>query len=150
MKVVAFPRRAAPASGDWQADELQELVRLFGADHANANVSGWDTGSTEQGEPQFYLLGPAPDHDCVLCVSRLAHGYVLEDGNGRLLGDAPSLDLFAEQAACAVMRAGRSFVTRATLLLCTIRLTMEKRLDTILEESEELLARFAPQIAALV
>ena len=149
MKIVAFPRRSTPAAGEWQADELQELVRLF-AHSANPDVSGWDVGSTERGEPQLYLLGPAPDHDCVLCVSRLAHGYVLEDGNGRVLGDAPSLDLFAEQAARAVMRAGRAFVTRATLLLCAIRLTIEKRLDPIMEESEELLARFAPQIAALV
>jgi len=35
----------------------------------------------------------------VLCISRLAHGYVLEDDNGRVLGDAPSLDLFGEQPA---------------------------------------------------
>ena len=142
MSVIEFPQPASHPDG-WQLDELRQLAALF-------ETNPWDVGATEQGEPQFYVLGPAPDYACVLCVSRLAHGYVLEDGNGRVLGDAPSLDLFAEQAARAVMRAGRSFVTRATLLLCTIRLTMEKRLDTILEESEDLLARFAPQIAALV
>ena len=69
MKVVEFPRRAAPASGDWQADELQKLVELFGAHGANPNVSGWETGATERGEPQFYLLGPAPDHGCTLNVT---------------------------------------------------------------------------------
>src|SRR5438128_594674 len=77
----------------------------------------WDVGATEAGDQQFYLLRPAPEHECLLCVSRLAHGYVLEDGAGRLLGEAPSLHHFAEQAARAALRGGRSFVARMTLLL---------------------------------
>jgi len=32
----------------------------------------------------------------------------------------------------------------------TLRLTVEERLEPIIEESEEMLARFAPQIAAFV
>jgi hypothetical protein len=55
--------------------------------------------ATERGGPQFYLLGPAPEHDCALCVSRLAQGYVLEDGIGRLIGEALALDRFAGEAA---------------------------------------------------
>ena len=96
------------------------------------------------------LLGPAPEHECVLCVSRLAQGYVLEDGSGRILGEAPSLDRFAEQAARAAVRGGRSFVARITLLVCAIRLTIEEKIEPLFEESQELLVRFAPQIAAFV
>ena len=84
----------------------------------------------------------------LLCVSRLAQGYVLEDGSGRILGEAPSLDRFAEQAARAAARGGRSFVARVTLLLCAIRLTIEEKVEPLFEESQELLVRFAPQIAA--
>jgi hypothetical protein len=148
MTVIEFPRRTAAAPSDWRPDEWQALVALFRPDAKSAGIA-WDVGSTERGDPQFYLLGPGPDHECVLCVSRLAQGYVLEDGNGRLIGEAPSLDRFAEQAARAAVRGGRSFIARVTLLLCTIRLTIEEKLEPIFEESQELLVRFAPQIAAL-
>ena len=148
MTVIEFPRQTAAAPSDWRPDEWQALVALFRPDAKSAGIA-WDVGSTERGDPQFYLLGPGPDHECVLCVSRLAQGYVLEDGNGRLIGEAPSLDQFAEQAARAAVRGGRSFIARVTLLLCTIRLTIEEKLEPMFEESQELLVRFAPQIAAL-
>ena len=86
----------------------------------------------------------------MLCVSRLAQGYVLEDGAGRLIGETPSLDRFAVEAARAAMRGGRSFIARVTLAWCTIRLAIEEKLEPVFEESQELLVRFAPQVAALV
>jgi hypothetical protein len=148
MNVVDFPHRA-PGPSDWRPDEWQQLVALFQPDAASAGTR-WDVGSTECGDPQFYLLGPAPAHECVLCVSRLAQGYVLEDGTGRLIGEAPSLDRFAEQAARAAVRGGRSLVARVTLIVCALRLTIEEKLEPLFEESQELLVRFAPQIAAFV
>ena len=147
MNIVEFPRREAASSSEWRADELRQLTELFGA--AGAQVT-WEVGTTEAGDPQFYLLGPAPDYDCMLCVSRLAHGYVLEDGAGRVLGEAPALHHFAEQAASAALRGGRSFIARITLLLCTIRLAIEEKVEPIFEESQEILVRFAPQLAAFV
>jgi hypothetical protein len=151
MTIVQFPRasRPEPASGPWDADELQQLIQLFGA-RPSPRVSGWDVGRTETGEPQFYVIGPGPDYECVLCVSRLAQGYVLEDGAGRIVGEAPALHHFAEQAARAVVGAGRSFVARISLAVAAIRLTVEEKLEPIFEESQELLVRFAPQIAAFV
>ena len=149
MSVVEVPRRTAAAPSDWRPDEWQALVALFRPDAKSAGIA-WDVGSTERGDPQFYLLGPAPDHECVLCVSRLAQGYVLEDGAGRILGEAPSLDQFAEQAARAVMHGGRSLIARMTLLVCAIRLTIEEKLEPLFEESQELLVRVAPQMAAFV
>lgn len=147
MNIVEFPRRAESATSDWRPDELQHLLELVHARKAKAGLT-WDVGLTEAGDPQFYVLGPAPDHDCVLCVSRLAQGYVLEDGTGRLLGEAPALDQFAEQAARAAVRRGRSFIARVTLMIAAIRLTIEEKVEPIFEESQELLVRFAPQIAA--
>ena len=149
MSIVEFPRRADPAMSDWRADELRQLLELVRAQRAKGGLS-WNVGVTEEGDPQFYVLGPAPDHDCVLCVSRLAQGYVLEDGAGRLLGEAPSLDQFAEEAARAAVRRGRSLIARVTLLIAAIRLTIEEKVEPIFEESQELLVRFAPQIAAFV
>lgn len=141
MTVIDFRKR----SGDWRADELQSLVAL-----AEAARFSWDTGATERGEPQFFVLGPAPEHDCVLCVSRLAQGYVLEDGAGRVIGEAPSLDRFAVEAARAAIGGSRSLVTRIMVAWVTLRLTIEEKLEPIFEESEELLARFAPQMAAMI
>lgn len=141
MSVIDFPK----PTREWRPEELQQLVSI-----ADAAALSWDTGTTERGEPQFYVLGPAPDRDCLLCVSRLAQGYVLQDGVGRLIGEAPSLDRFTVEAARSAVRLGRSFMSRMIVGWLTLRLTMEERLEPIIEESEELLARFAPQIAAFV
>lgn len=149
MSVVEFPYRAFPAAREWSPEELREIIALFRADPALRGVA-WETGMTEYGDPQFYLLDATPDHDCVACVSRLAQGYVLEDGAGRVLGEAPSLDRFAEAAARAAVRKGRSHIARMMAVWITIRLTIEEKLEPILEESEELLVRYAPQVAALV
>ena len=64
MSIVEFPQRSFPASGAWSADELQQLIALFRAD----GETRYATGATEHGDPQFYLLGPAPEHDCVMIV----------------------------------------------------------------------------------
>jgi hypothetical protein len=149
MNVVAFPFRTAAEPGHWRADELQQLIALFG-DPAKGEARSWDIGATEHGDPQFYVLGPAPEHDCMLCISRLAQGYVIEDGTGRVIGEAPSLDSFAEQAARAAVRGSRSFIARVTLLVATVRLAIEEKVEPIFEESQELLVRFAPQLAAFV
>jgi hypothetical protein len=149
MKIVEFPRRDACGSPDWRPDELRQLTELFGAGAAQDGLT-WEVGTTEAGDPQFYLLGPTPNYDCLLCVSRLAHSYVLEDGSGRLLGEAPALHQLAEQMTRAAVRSGRSFVARMTLTLCAIRLAIEEKLEPIFEESQELLVRFAPQLAAFV
>jgi hypothetical protein len=146
MSIVEFPQRSFPASGAWSADELQQLIALFRAD----GETSFATGATEHGDPQFYLLGPAPEHDCVLCVSRLAQTYVLEDGEGRLIGETPSLDGFAVEAARAAVRGSRSLVARLALVWVTVRLTIEEKLEPIFEESQELLVRFVPQVAAFV
>jgi hypothetical protein len=144
MSVVEFRGREAASAG-WRANELQQLVALV-----PPSGCSWQAGKTERGEPQFYVLGPAPEQDCMLCVSRLAQGYVLEDGSGRLIGEAPSLDRFAVEAARAAMRGGRSFLARMLVGWCALRLTVEERLEPVLEQSEEMLARVAPQLVAFV
>ena len=145
MSVVEFPHRAAPAPGGWSNEELQRLIALSRANDESAEFA---VGATEHGDPQFYLLGPAPGHDCILCVSRLAQTYVLEDGEGRLIGETPALDTFAIATARAAIRKTRSFAARAIAAWITVRLTIEERLEPIIEESEELLVRFGPQIVA--
>ena len=147
MSVVAFPRRGPRAARDWSNDELERLVALSRDAGPGASFA---IGRTERGDPQFYLLGPAPEHECVLCVSRLGRCYVLEDGAGHLLGEVRSLDRFALETAGAALRGGRSFMARLTFAWVTLRLTVEEKLELILDESEELLARVTFQLVASV
>jgi len=78
----------------------------------------------------------------------LAQSYVLQDGAGRLIGDA-SLDRFAVEAARAAMRHGARHRARDARVV-QIRLAIEEKFEPVLEESQELLVRFAPQVAAMV
>ena len=77
MSVVAFERKQD--SGEWSEKELSTLVAALGA--ASGAGREWETGMTERGDAQFYVLGPLPDQACELCVSRIGGRYILEDGS---------------------------------------------------------------------
>ena len=94
MTVLDFtPPKKLPAG--WQFAEVQKLISGSAGSLARGEASGWELGKTEAGDPQLYLLGPAPDYDCLLCVSRLGGLYVLEDGNGRILFEHRNLVLLS-------------------------------------------------------
>ena len=71
MNVIGFIPRQMPQDGTWQSSELDKIRRTFAGELASGTASEWQTGATEAGDPQFYLLGPLPDRDCLLSVSRL-------------------------------------------------------------------------------
>jgi hypothetical protein len=143
MSVVAFERKQD--SGEWSEKELGALVAAFGA--ASRTGREWETGMTEQGDAQFYLLGPLPDQACELCVSRIGGRYILEDGSGRLLFEHRNLELLALHAKAAVPSASWLMV-RAITLWCAIRNTIHEKVEPLLVEGEELLVQFVPQLSA--
>ena len=143
MSVVAFERKQN--SGEWSEKELSTLVAAFGA--ASRTGREWETGMTEQGDAQFYLLGPLPDQACELCVSRIGGRYILEDGSGRLLFEHRNLELLALHAKAAVPSASWLMV-RAITLWCAIRNTIHEKVEPLLVEGEELFVQFVPQLAA--
>ena len=63
----------------------------------------WST-RFERGDPQLFLIGPPPDFDCILSISRLGGTYVIEDGAGRVLFEQHGTQRLAEQAAAALRR----------------------------------------------
>jgi hypothetical protein len=150
MNVVAFPGRPEGAPADWHARELQEVLRASASAISRGEASGWEVGHTEVGDPQFYLLGPAPDYECLLCISRLGRVYVLEDGQGRVLVEDDGLVAMAEQVRDALWRGKSAIVARIAVAWYLVRETIEERTDAIMAESHEMLAHFAPQLAALV
>jgi hypothetical protein len=144
MTVMQFP----PPPRGWQAAEMQAVVGSCAASLANGEASGWETGSTERGDPQLYLLGPAPDHECIMCVSRLGRLYVLEDGTGRVVFEHGSLSLLADEIRSALCRKKAEIVARIAAVWCGVREAFEEKIEPILAEPVEILAHVAPQLAA--
>ena len=103
MSVLKFPRVETPLPEGWRSEELHRVASACAGAIAKGEASGWEVGATESGDPQVYVLGPPPDYDCILCISRLGRHYVIEDGNGRVLFEHGNLMLLAEQAT-AVLR----------------------------------------------
>jgi hypothetical protein len=146
MSVVAFERKQSAEA--WSEAELDTLLASLNGALASGNGGEWETGVTEQGDPQFYLLGPLPDQTCELCVSRIGRRYLLEDGSGRLLFEHQSLPLVALHAKAAMRSSWSGLVARVALLWCTIRHMIHDRLEPLLAESEEMLVHLVPQLAA--
>jgi hypothetical protein len=148
MSVIEFtPSRNMPA--EWQTPELQKLLAGCAASLKQGDASGWAVGQTEKGDPQLYLLGPAPDYDCVLCVSRIGRLYLLEDGNGKILLEHRNLGLLSQQIRAAVSRRRLALMAKAAVLWTTIRHTLEEKVEPLLAEPMEIAAHLSPQLAAL-
>jgi hypothetical protein len=149
MNVVQFPRTPDAPSAGWQTTEITKLTNACAAVPGN-DLSGWEIGATECGDPQLYLLGPAPDHDCVLSISRLGHLYILEDGKGTVLFELDNLTQLAEQTCSALRKRKAEVVAQFAICWCAVREFFEEKIEPILAEPMEVLSHFAPQFAALV
>lgn len=145
MSVVAFERKQN--TGEWSERELGTILAALSAATAPGTGREWETGVTEKGDIQFYLLSPLPDQACELCVSRIGGRYILEDGSGRLLFEHRNLDLVALHAKAAVPSTSWLMVRMITLW-CAIRSATDEELEPILLEGEELFVQFVPQLAA--
>lgn len=147
MSVVAFERKQDAAM--WTEAELNTIVSALHAALAPATGRTWETGATESGDAQFYLLGSRPEQACELCVSRIGRRYILEDGSGRLLFEHKNLDLVVLHAKAAVSSTPWLMV-RVITLWCAIRSAIQEKFEPILIEGEEILVQVAPQLAAFV
>lgn len=148
MTVVRFQRRET--GEDWQSREMTALLAACGDSLDKGTACGWDVGKTEAGDPQLYLLGPAPDHECILCVSRIGRRYVLEDGQGRVVFEHDAMGVLADQVRGALKRKKAALVARAVVAWLAIKETFEERVEPILAEPAEIFSHVAPQLAALV
>jgi len=146
MSVVAFERKQT--MGVWSGSELTTIVAAFGVALLPGSGRGWETGMTESGDAQFYLLGPLPDQACELCVSRIGRRYILEDGVGRLLFEHENLALVALHANAAIRSARWSPVALVVLWWCSVRQIIHDKVEPWLAEGEEIFVELAPQLAA--
>jgi hypothetical protein len=134
----------------WAPHELAVLMSVYASHAASGEASGWEVGATELGDPQFYVIGPAPELDCLATISRVGRIYVLENGVGRVIDEGLSLDRVAAAAKAAARTRPLSLVARMTLGLAALRVAIEEKIEPLVVESEELLLRFAPQVAAMI
>jgi hypothetical protein len=136
-------------SGEWRKHELNTIVGALTPAMARGEASGWDVGATENGDPQFYLLGAAPQESCEICISRIGRLYILEDGDGRLLLDTDDLSALSERAAATLRRSRVQIVARVMVAWCVAKQFFHDRVEPMLVEGEEFIEHFAPQLAAL-
>jgi len=150
MTIVEFTPKTKQGPAGWRDGEVAQLVEAIDVNATGRRVGAWDVGTTEAGDPQFYVLGPPPENDCILCISRLGCTYVLEDGRGRIVGEHNSLAALAMNASEYLRKRRRGVIARLALVWCTLRQTTEQKFDALLGEGEEVLVHLVPQAAALV
>jgi hypothetical protein len=149
MNVVKFPPVAMQATDGWQSAELQQFLAVSSGALAAGEASSWDVGITERGDPQLFLIGPPPEYDCILSISRLGRLYVIEDGAGRVLFENNDPMLLAEQAIAALRRRKMFIVARVAVVWGALREFFEEKTEAILGEPIELITRIVPQLAPL-
>jgi hypothetical protein len=147
--VVEFPRRSERLPVGWRGDELQQIVAACSGSVSVGEASGWEIGVTDSGDPQVYLIGPPPDYDCILCISRVGRHYVIEDGHGRVLLEHDSPMLLAEQALAALRRRKMALLAQIAVAWQAFREAFEEKTEALTAEPIEVLAHLAPQLAAL-
>jgi hypothetical protein len=149
MNVVPFPRAPAFFTQGWQTNELAKLTDACAPAIRSGEIRGWEIGTTECGDPQLYLIGPAPEHDCILSISRLGRLYVLEDGKGQVLFESDNVMGLADQTCTALRKRKAEIAARLTVCWCTVREFFEEKVEPILAEPIEIITHFAPHFSAL-
>jgi hypothetical protein len=148
MSVVSFrPREPLPMH--WQGIEINAMLAACGEALDRGAATSWHIGSTEAGDPQLYLLGPAPDYDCILSISRLGRLYVLEDGRGQVLCEHDAMGHLADQVRSTLSRHRTAIAAKVMVAWAALREAFEERVEPMLAEPMEMLTHIAPQLAAL-
>jgi hypothetical protein len=148
MTVIRFPTHPPTPVDDWDPADREAIAKLCGPHLKAGEISGCESGVTECGDPQLYLIGPAPEHDCILCISRLGRLYLLEDGRGQLLGEYQRIAELVDRAGSTLARKRNSIAVRAIGAWYAAREFFEEKLEPLLAEPAELLSHVAPQLAA--
>jgi hypothetical protein len=150
MNVVIFPRKPSEQPPEaWRQAEMNQFIAVSANAIASGEASGWEVGSTEQGDPQVFLIGPPPDYTCILSISRIGHVYVIEDGAGRVLFENDNPMLLTEQAVAALRRRKGAIIARIAVAWAALREAFEEKTEAMMAEPMELLTHLAPQLAAL-
>lgn len=142
MNVLAF--RHPLSHVGWNRSEMDVMAKAFAPAVGSGEASRWVVAETERGDPQVYLLGPDPDQDCILSISRLGRNYIVEDGSGGLLSERGSLLLLAEQLRLLLRRRTSALVARIGLLWVAGRKAAEEKVEPMMAEPVEIITELMP------
>lgn len=148
MNIVPFARD--PLTGGFDSKELKAIGEIGAQAFAGGYLSDVAFGTTERGEPQAYFLAAGPEHECVLCISRIDRRYVIEDGCGEVIAEVAALRRVGEQAV-GFFKAGKArLAARVWVGWMAAREFFEEKVEPAIAESMEMATHVAPQLAALV
>jgi hypothetical protein len=145
MTVIKFN----PRCPTWRQSELDAILNAVSPVFELRGASSWEVSNTEHGEPQFYLLGPKPDQECILCISRLGQTYIVNDGEGHHIVDLSDLKALTAQVQGLLKHGATRALSKVVVVWCGAKQVFHDKFDPLFAEGEELLIHVAPQIAAL-
>ncbi len=151
MTVIAFTPKFDGEANGWTAEERNQFEALYAARAHCGEASACVVEMTETGDPQFFLLGPDPAGDCVLSISRVSGRYVVEDGNGGLIGEMTSLDEVLQTVSRVRLRRPTGLVARVVAAWYGFREFVEEKTEPVVAEVvevAEVLTHVMPQVAA--
>ena len=152
MTVIAFTPKLESEANGWTTEERNQFEALYAARTHRGEASECAIEMTETGDPQFFLLGPAPQYDCVLSISRLSGRYVIEDGNGGSIGETASLDEAMQTASRLRLHSRMGIVARVIAAWYAFREFVEEKTEPVVAEAvefAEVLTHVMPQVAAI-
>jgi hypothetical protein len=149
VNVIPFVSREVPAS-EWYAWELRRVAGACESLISRGEISGCEHGLTETGDPQIYVLGPGPDTECFLCISRIGRRYVLEDGQGRVVAEHDAIGALAGQMRKLLLRRKLGPVGALVAVWLAIRGIFEGEVRPLTSMPIDAMSNVAPHLAALV
>jgi hypothetical protein len=144
MTIVAFE----PRTSEWRKSELDALLGVLSPVFSLRGASGWEVARTEAGDPQFYLLGPKPDQECILCVSRVGNSYIVNDSEGEHITEISDIQMMSSHVQNFLKRHAARSLAKLMLIWCAAKQAFHDKVEPVVAEAEELLVHFAPQLAA--
>jgi hypothetical protein len=147
MSILHF---SAPQAHGFSEAERAEFASVFARGAPQGLITGLEFGETDRGDPQVYFIGPAPERDCVLCISRIGRRYIVEDGAGLLIGEKSSLGAVKDAAARSLSARKAGLVARLAVAWYAARELFEEKIEPLTAEAAEIVNHVAPQLAAFV
>jgi hypothetical protein len=141
VRVITSARSHPQAQHGWSAHELEELMRLYAA-YACRRKLTWATAVTELDDPQFFLVGPEPEAECLTAISRVGGRYVLEDGAAHVLCESRDRPEVVKRAQSALAcRSKPSLLLRIVLPFGAARAFFDEKVEPLIPDSVELFLR---------
>ena len=105
-------------SDGWTVNEVADLTRLYRAKCELDGATDFAQGTTDCGDPQFYVLSDGSNGSCNLSISRLMSDgrpwYVIEDGKGHIEKEGYCLRTLVTKITKRTLARGRTLAAILT------------------------------------